>query len=150
MTDTVSAWIPGIPKGQPRQRHWAKLAGGKVVSGNYDPGTADDWKASIVLALRDKMPAEPWTGPVELRVTYHMPRPKSHYRTGKHAGVLRSDAPFYHDKKPDRDNLNKALMDTCTQLGLWRDDCQVCAGPPLKIYASGQPGCEFVAKRLFP
>jgi len=41
-----------------------------------------------------------------------------------------------HAKKPDRDNLDKALMDSLTGL-LWIDDAQVCDGRITKWIAAG-------------
>lgn len=33
-----------------------------------------------------------------------------------------------HIRKPDRDNLDKAILDPMTRCGAWHDDCQVIAG----------------------
>jgi Holliday junction resolvase RusA-like endonuclease len=41
-----------------------------------------------------------------------------------------------HDKKPDRDNLDKAFMDALKGLA-WLDDAQVCQGEIRKWIASG-------------
>ena len=41
-----------------------------------------------------------------------------------------------HTSKPDRDNLDKACLDALTQLQLWSDDDQVCAGEVSKWYAA--------------
>jgi Holliday junction resolvase RusA-like endonuclease len=38
------------------------------------------------------------------------------------------------DKKPDRDNLDKAVLDALTRCKFWLDDCQVCAGNISKQY----------------
>lgn len=41
-----------------------------------------------------------------------------------------------HIKKPDRDNLDKAVLDALTGI-FWIDDCQVCDGRIRKRIASG-------------
>jgi hypothetical protein len=74
-------------------------------------------------------------GPVRVDLCFYFARPKSHFRTGKFAGVLRDDAPKWHTTKPDRDNLEKAVLDALTQVGgFWQDDSQVCAGSVTKRY----------------
>ena len=42
--------------------------------------------------------------------------------------------PFYCITKPDRDNLDKAIMDTLTDIGMWVDDALVCDGRIRKFY----------------
>lgn len=126
-------FVPGEPKGQPRPRAFAFHGKARV----YDPGTAEHWKAQIALALTpdgivstDK--------PTVVELVFKMPRPKSHY-TSK--GVLRESAPWDYTKKPDCDNLAKAVLDALTTLGVWRDDAQVCVLNVRKEYAE-QPGCH--------
>jgi len=66
-------------------------------------------------------------------VVYHFMRPKKHYRTGKHAGELRSDAPPYYKKNPDQDKLDRAVFDALTGF-VYRDDCQVVGGFRDKVW----------------
>lgn len=135
--------IKGIPKAQPRQRHWAKVHKGKVVSGNYDPGTADSWRELVALELAKHAPKEPYLGPVCLEITFLMPRPKAHFRTkgGKPSNILKPNAPHFHISRPDRDNLEKLIMDELKRQGYYKDDGQVCAGQPQKVYGNGFVGC---------
>lgn len=35
---------------------------------------------------------------------------------------------MYHSQKPDRDNLDKAVLDSLTAIGIWHDDAQVQSG----------------------
>ena len=54
-----------------------------------------------------------------------------------------------HHVKPDRDNLDKVVLDALTGL-LWRDDCQVSDGRLTKMYATGneEPHVEINVERL--
>ena len=116
----------GTPKPQPRPRAFSR--GGMVRV--YDPGTAEGWKNSIAIAAKQHVPAEPMEGALALGLDFIMPRPKAHYlKSG-----LRETAPYWHTKKPDADNLCKAVMDAMTTLGFWRDDSQVCDLKCRKIY----------------
>ena len=124
--------VSGDPKGQPRARAFYRPGMGVRM---YDPGQAEGWKGQVALAARGVIPAVPIEGPLYVSIIFRFPRPKSHYRTGKHAGELRDDAPYWHTVKPDRDNAEKAVLDCLTQIGMWHDDCQVCSGPVEKVWA---------------
>lgn len=116
----VSVWVNGEPKGQPRPRAVSfrdKL--GQYRSRMYDPGTAENWKAQVQLALADQVPEEPILGPVSVVMTFVFPRPKRLLRKKDPDGRL------YHTKKPDVDNAVKAVLDAITNLRIWHDDTQV-------------------------
>lgn len=87
-----------------------------------------------------------FTGPVEVRLEFFMPRPKSHFRAN---GSRKADAPRWVEKKPDLDNLEKAVLDALTNIGLWRDDSQVVRVSKSKVYCD-QPGCAVVVSEVEP
>ena len=127
--------VQGEPKAQPRPRAFARKMGSAWVARVYDAATAEGWKSLIALAARPHRPRAPIVGPVRVDLCFYFARPKSHFRTGKLSGVLRDDAPKFHTQKPDRDNLEKAVLDALTQVGgFWKDDSQVCAGSVSKRY----------------
>ena len=130
MTDTIQFFVEGDPKPQPRLRAFSINGTARV----YDPHTAEGWKSAIADAARPHCPPEPWRGAVGVMLLFNFKRPKSHYRTGKRAGELREDVPDWHTKKPDGDNLVKAVLDAMTLLGFWVDDSQVCSLEVDKVY----------------
>lgn len=129
----IQFFAPGIPKGQPRARAFARRMGDKYVARVFDDGSAEGWKAQIATAARPHLPVTPLLGPVRLRVVFYMPRPKGHYRSN---GEMKATAPSYHTVKPDTDNLIKAVKDALTVLGAWRDDSQVADERAMKLYSS--------------
>lgn len=132
--------VHGEPKGQPRPRAFARKMGNRYVARVYEEGTAEQWKTAIANAAQPHRFPTPLTGPVKMLLRVEFPRPKSHFRTGKHANELRPDAPFQHTRKPDADNVAKAVMDAITQIsGFWIDDTQVAYLLVQKRYA--EPGC---------
>jgi Holliday junction resolvase RusA-like endonuclease len=136
MRQPTEFWVSGIPAGQPRPRAFIRNGSVRV----YDPGTAEGWKGQIAVAFRDLPFIEPWAGPVALTMKFYFPRPRSHFRTGRHAELMRDDSPVWHTGKPDSDNLAKAVADTLTHLALWKDDAQVCRMIVSKQYGD-KPGC---------
>lgn len=91
-------------------------------------------------------------GPIQADCYWRFSRPKSHFGTGKNAKVLKSSAPRYHSKKPDRDNLDKAVLDAMTQAGVWRDDARAARGLLEKRYCNdGElPGVTIQMRELEP
>ena len=108
----------------------------------YTPATANDFKAAVQAgATNAGLYNALLQGPIALELTIRMPRPKSHFRTGKNAGILREDAPSWHTAKPDLDNIEKALKDALSDIRVWGDDCQVCQVTKKKVYVAGQEVC---------
>lgn len=136
----------GEPKGQPRARSTIRRGkGGKVFSGVYDPGTADDWKSIVRAAALEKWDQIQFKGPTSVSIRAFFQRPKSHFNS---KGQLKPNAPRRHVKKPDRDNLDKAILDALVSCGVLADDCIVCAGGIAKWYTDSVPYAEIVLCEL--
>jgi len=139
-----SFFVHGDPKAQPRGR--ACRRGNHA--GIYDPGTADAWKASVRAAAKKGWDGVVFTGPLRVDIDIYFKRPKSHFFTGKRSDVLRPDAPNFHTSKPDRDNLDKAILDALTNAEIWKDDAQVCAGIITKSYVQFIAGANVTITTL--
>lgn len=118
--------VKGSPEAQKRHRHVGKFV--RV----YDPSQKD--KQHFAKEVGKIWKKKPLSGGIVLFLSYHMPRPKKHYRTGKFSHLLKKDAPDYHSVKPDIDNLIKHTMDACTNL-LWKDDCVIVGIVARKTYS---------------
>jgi Holliday junction resolvase RusA-like endonuclease len=78
--------------------------------------------------------------PLQVDMVFCFRRPKSHYRTGRNAHLLRDDAPDCPSGKPDLSKLARATEDALTDAGLWEDDAQVTEYTRLaKTYAGSGP-----------
>lgn len=142
MGAVISFSVLGEPKPNPRGRAFSRGGHARV----YDPGTAEGWKAAVALAARPFLPTEPLAGPVALELDFLMPRPKRLSRRCDDPGEL------WHTSKPDLDNIEKAVLDALTQIGLWRDDCQVVAVSKTKRYhaLNGRPGARVTVREVEP
>ena len=138
MTTLIKFTVQGEPKAQPRPKAFRR---GIFVS-VYNPKTADQWKTKIRLAWKQHQPAgfKTLEYPIKLKLIFFLPRPKAHY-TSK--GLLKSGVPEFCPKKPDFDNLEKAVSDALTECAAWHDDSQVVISETVKLYAErGFEGCE--------
>lgn len=147
MTPFLAIFVPCVPVAQPRAR-----AG--VINGHarvFNPSsvkTATGTKPHPVVefkhALRLMVMASPscrkLEGPVRSDEFFIMPRPKT-----KPPWLSRekwkSGGRYHHIGKPDRDNLEKAVLDALKGI-LWSDDSLVCLGRIEKWVAAvgEQPG----------
>lgn len=140
MTFSLNFFAPGVPKpgGSKRGFVVATKAGKHRAVVTEDCKRNKDWRASVALAASEAMTAAglaPSRGvALALDVLFIMPRPKSHYRTGKHAHELRQDAPKHHISKPDSTKLLRSTEDAMTGI-VWHDDSAVAIQAVEKRYA---------------
>lgn len=128
---TIDLQIRGEPVAQPRAKAMTLPGhgGGRGFARMYTPDTAKAWKDLVYLAALGKVRA-PHEGPVRLEADIYFPRPERLMKKSSPAGLIP------HTVKPDRDNLEKAILDAITQAGIWKDDCQVYDGPVRKWWVA--------------
>ena len=99
----------------------------------YDPSHGD--KKGMWLQIARFKPKTPLKGDIMIKMIFTMPRPKSHFRTGKYKHILKDDMPEFHSSTPDLDNLVKFLLDTVQGKDrIIYDDSQVCMLQAEKVY----------------
>lgn len=146
-------FVPGVPVPGGSKRPFAlrrkdgsivtRPGGSPIINVTDDSGArGKNWRSVVSLAARQAFWGQPLDGVLSIVVDFVMARPKAHFRTGKHAGELRDDAPVFHTVKPDATKLLRSLEDACTGI-LWRDDCIIADQQVRKIY-----GAETGAKML--
>lgn len=130
MADPIYIEVHGNPK--PKKRPRFKRIGKGVRT--YNP-SHDDEELFMMEVYNQLGTIEPMLGPIHMDVTFVMKRPKSHFGTGRNEDKLKETAPRFHIVKPDKDNLEKFVMDALDGY-LWKDDAQVTRGETWKRYAS--------------
>lgn len=114
----------GMREDNPNTRPWRATVASYAKEAVLDVAAPPELRGGALL-----------TGPVAVALELAFPRPKSHYRTGRHAGVVKDTAPLWHAQKPDADKLARAILDGLRDGGVYRDDSQVCALRVLKFWA---------------
>jgi Holliday junction resolvase RusA-like endonuclease len=140
---TIKFFVAGKPESRGSKRAFAfKRKNGKLGVSMADSNPrSKDWMSTISIAASQAMRGrEIITGPIGLRLTFTMPRPKSHYGTGKNAAVLKPTAPKYHTSAPDRLKLARGVEDAMSNV-VYQDDAQTVCGPVEKLYGD-RPGVE--------
>lgn len=81
------------------------------------------------------------TGPVRVWLTFAFDRPRSHYRTGRNAELLKDTAPRAATSHGlgDVDKLTRAVFDALTTAQVWTDDALVIDTRVRKFYAGEHP-----------
>jgi crossover junction endodeoxyribonuclease RusA len=132
----LSFFCAGIPKAQPRVK--AFVRGGHA--GVYTPDSAEIWKQEVRRQAVANAPESLVSGVVRIQLDFFLPRPKAHLT--KH-GTPKPKSPVWHCKKPDLDNLIKAVTDAITDTQrIWLDDSQICEITATKTYALNAIGCS--------
>lgn len=131
--------VPGAPVAQPRAK--ATTIGGKArmytptsrkdKAGNRRSNGVAEFKALVRLtASKEFGNRAPLAGPLRVDCVFVFPRPK---------GMIWKRKPMPRvpkTTKPDRDNLDKMILDSLTGV-IFQDDNQVWTGTPEKWIAAG-------------
>ena len=133
--------IQGKPKALKRHR---STRTGRM----YDPSAKD--KKQIWLQIAKFKPKTPLAGSIMLKLIFTMPRPQSHYRTGKFKHLLKDgyEHIINHTFTPDLDNLVKLICDTIQGKDrMIVDDSQICMLQAEKVYGE-TPMTEVIIEEL--
>lgn len=133
-------FVPGIPRpggsksGFPYKGKDGKLHVRMVDSSKY----VKAWRKVVAAVARQAMfegclCLVPKGIPLRIHGRFVMPRPKSHYGTGRNKDKLKPGAPNWHTNMPDRGKLMRPVEDCLTGV-VWHDDNQACHGEAVKRY----------------
>jgi len=78
-------------------------------------------------------------GPIFTQMAFLFRRPNNHYVSSNRDKALKSDAPFWVTKTPDKDKLERATNDALSGV-IWTDDCRVAATLSQKFWVEDHEG----------
>lgn len=141
--------VPAVPVATPRAK--ATTFNGrtrmytptsrKLADGSRKSNGVAEFKAQLRQVAASVYHGPPLTGPVRVDCLFLFPRQASKIWKSK-------PMPRYpHTTRPDRDNLDKMILDSLTGI-LWLNDWLVFAGTIEKWHAAGdeQPGVEIIVR----
>lgn len=125
-------FVSGEPVPQPRHKFRIIGKGKSAIPVPYLPAKHEvhAWKDAVRLTFKSEMNRPPFDqGALSLSLGFVLGRPDSRIKK-------RSDnAREWHDRRPDVDNLAKAVMDALKGIA-WKDDAQVCQLSVGKVMAN--------------
>lgn len=128
---TVSALVFTVPGvAVPQGSKTAYRAAGRTVLVEANRALRP-WRAAITTVAKHAATQQGWqqtTDPVHVALQFHLPMPKSSryaWPTSKRTG--------------DVDKLARAVLDACTDAGIWLDDSQVVELHASKVWATTTP-----------
>lgn len=111
----------------------AFVVGGVARVVHKNSSALDRFRADARAAAADSPIVE--TGPIEMEVEFVLPRPASHYGSGRNSDKLKPSAPKWHSgSRGDWDKYGRAASDALTGV-CWRDDGQLARVLVEKRYA---------------
>lgn len=131
----LSFTVYGLPAPQGSKRHVGR---GILIDDNKE--TLRTWREDVKFAAMRALQVTPmWDADAKYPVivghfTFILPRPQSHYRTGKKAHLLKEGAPRLHGTKPDLDKLLRSTWDALASAGVYENDSRVAQVWAQKTY----------------
>ena len=120
----------------------AFVRNGRAIMVNDNSDRLRQWYNACASRAAEEMNGDDLIkSPVQIEVDFHFRRPKSHFGTGRNAGVLKDSAPDQHSQKPDIDKLVRCLLDSLSGV-IWQDDSQVFSLTARRHWTSSQERAE--------
>jgi Holliday junction resolvase RusA-like endonuclease len=143
--DEIEFIVYGVPAPQGSKQAYAIYkgkAGAKQFTGKVAlvemSKRVKPWRAEVAAAARALGLAGPILGPVSVDMVFSQVRPKSHYRTGANAHLLRDTAPPTWCIAPDLSKLVRSTEDALKGI-VWTDDKVVVEyGRLAKVYSDSR------------
>lgn len=127
----IAFTVRGIPAPQGSKRH---VGGGRMVESSKK---VQPWRQDVRAAAEDAMNGHlPFDGPLEILVTFTLPKPKTVKR-------------LLPNVRPDIDKLSRSTLDALGSAGVYNDDAQVVHLTAAKVYGI-IPGASIIVRIYHP
>lgn len=136
-------FVPGQPKPAGSKSFKGMSKAGKAII--TDSSKNKPWRDSVIASCIEARAEQPFNvipskAPIRLTLEFYVPRPKSHYRTGAHAGELKEWAKSARPcVKPDLLKLARCVEDALTGFA-YHDDSDIVEEPLRKEFATPEQG----------
>jgi len=122
-----------VPDGRPKFARMGKFT--RV----YMPKKVTDYRTKLKVAYLKVYPRRPpLDGAISIAIKVAMPRPLSHFGTGRNAGIIKDRFKYvHHVQKPDCDNFAKMVLDALNGVA-YLDDSQCIKLSVHKYWSHGE------------
>ena len=139
--------VNGTPDAQGSKRH---VGNGVMVESS---AKVKPWRSDVKAAAEEACKKVAWPrveGPVLVSITFWFARPKSHYRTGRHAHLLKPTSPAYPIGRNlgDIDKLLRSSFDAIKEAGVIADDSLITQVHAVKRWTRSTFGATFTVTTL--
>lgn len=135
--DMITFFVPGVPVPKGSAKAYVNKHTGRAQVMQDNREKQKPWSSAITMTAMERV-VKGTLAPVRVDLAFSMPRPRSHYGTGKNSSAVKLSAPLWHVSKPDLDKLVRCVLDALTGVA-WYDDSQVVEVSASKYYRD-QPG----------
>lgn len=135
--ELVALVIRGRPAPQGSKRH---VGGGRMIESSKAVAPWREAVRATTAAKLDELGFGGFSRPVVVRITFRLPRPRSHYGRARYERVVRRGAPMHPAGRPDLDKLLRSTLDGLVMGGLIRDDALVIEIEAKKTYETTPEG----------
>lgn len=139
--------IPGVPVGQGSMQLSRNPVNGREFV-KYPARTVKHRNLAVQVIRDAWQPRGPLRGPLAVECEFVMPRPLSHYGTGRNKDSLKLFVPSWHTSYPDVDKALRLVNDALQIAGVLLDDSQVALIRGEKVY--GEVGSTEVRVHELP
>ena len=137
----ITFFVPGVPVSKGSAKAFVHRTTKRVVVMQDNRDRQKPWASAITYAAAESAVQHKHKingCGVSVALHFTMPRPRSHYGTGRNSQAVKPSAPLRHTVKPDLDKLVRTVLDALTGV-LWNDDSQVTQLTAFKKYGD-RPG----------
>ena len=120
----VDFFVPDTPRSGGSKVGFVNPKTGRVVVKESSDSKNKEWRASVCHFAYRTYHGPPLDVPLRVTFEFHRVRPKSHFGTGRNAGVLKPSAPIRPHVRPDTVKITRSTEDACTGI-IWTDDARI-------------------------
>jgi Holliday junction resolvase RusA-like endonuclease len=135
--EAITFTVYGEAKPAGSKRAFVNPKTGKPIVTDVSGKAGRTWRSDVKAAAVEAMDGRPpFDGPLSLSLVIYRERPRSHYGTGRNAGIVKSSAPDYPTTRPDLTKLLRGIEDALSGI-VYRDDSLIVDQHVVKRF--GQP-----------
>lgn len=142
----VDFFVPGIPRSGGSKTGFVNPKTSRVIITESANKANKEWRSTVRHFAFNAYHGDPLDEPLRVIFEFYWPRARSHYRTGRYAGLLRGSAPVFRTAEPDVTKVIRSTEDACTGV-IWRDDSLIVEQTARKGFAK-TPGCRIIVYRM--